>query len=228
MPDWKALVRANLKDLPLSPSEQEEVAVELAGHLEDVYEQHLREGLQETEALRLASEQISAKELSGNIARARIKEGATLWLPGLVSFAAASISLMILERVIMSRPALLQSLDRIPFFRPTRWWKEQVVVIYICWWVLLPLCGAAGAYLARKAGGARQACLAAALLPDIVVAGIFCFILPVSIAIEKNTFVVQHPAYFVLAMVNWVMVPGLALIIGALPFVRQSTQTRSE
>lgn len=229
MPDWKAVVQANLKDLRLGPSEQEEVAVELATHLEDVYEQFKAQGLREPEALRLTLGQASTwKQLSRNIARARSKEDGmnrrtrTFWVPGLVAFAAASIFLMILERLIMSRPALMASLERIAIFRPTLWWRDQVVVIYLCWWILLPLCGAAGAYLSRRAGGSRAACVASGLFPAIVVAFIFCFILPTSIAIEKNTFVIHHPLYFVLAMVIWVMVPALALILGALPFVRQA------
>ena len=135
---------------------------------------------------------------------------------------------MILERLVMLQPALLTAIERALPLRPTFWWRDQVLVIYLCWWILLPLCGAAGACLSRKAGGTRLACIGASLFPAIVVAGIFCFVLPVSIVIEKNTFVMQHPLYFVLAMVNWTMVPGLALILGAWPFLRQITKKQPQ
>jgi hypothetical protein len=82
--------------------------------------------------------------------------------------------------------------------------------------------------MSRRAGGTRLACVAASLFPAIVVLCIFCFVLPVSIVVEKNTFVMQHPLYFVLAMVNWTMVPGLALILGALPFLRQPAKAQAQ
>jgi hypothetical protein len=43
----------------------------------------------------------------------------------------------------------------------------------------------------------------------------------VSIVIERNQFVMQHPVYFVLATVNWTIVPGFDLLLRALPFLRQ-------
>jgi hypothetical protein len=235
MPEWKSIVQSNLKDLDLIPSEREEIAAELASHLEDLYEQFLVQGWSECEAFRLALEETTDwQELDESIARVRRKEGVmnrrtkTLWLPGLVAFASASILLMILERLIMLQPRLLVALERAIPLRPTFWWKDQVVVIYLCWWILLPLCGAAGACMSRRAGGTRLACVAASLFPAIVVLCIFCFVLPIGIAVEKNTFVMQHPLYFVLAMVNWTMVPGLALILGALPFLRQPTKAQTQ
>jgi len=233
LPEWKSIVRSNLKDLDLSLREGEEIAAELAGHLEELYEQFLAKGLCESEACRLAVDETTDwQELAEGIERARRKEGVmnsrtkTLWLPGLVAFATASILLMALERLIMLQPALLITLERAIPVRPTLWWRDQVVVIYLCWWILLPLCGAAGACMSRRAGGTRRACIAASLFPAIVVLCIFCFVLPVSFVVERNTVVMQHPLYFVLAMVNWTMVPGVALILGAMPFLRQPFKTQ--
>lgn len=215
MPEWNSIVRSNLKDLDLRRSEREEVAAELASHLEELYEQFLAQGLCESEAFRLTLEQTTPwQELAKNINRAKRKEDVmnrrtkTLWLPGLTAFATASILLMLLERFV--------------YLRPTLWVNDGgVLVIYFSWWILLPLCGAAGAYLSRRAGGERSARLAASLFPAIVMLCVFCFVLPVSIVIERNQFVMQHPVYFLLAMVNWTIVPGFALLLGALPFLRQ-------
>lgn len=229
MPDWKAIVARNLEEFDLELSAQDEVAIELAAHLEDRYEQLLADGMLDTDAHRLVLEETSDwQELADNIKRTEHWEDIMnrrtkiLWLPGLVSFTTASILLMTLQRLVDLRPALLLSLERITGLHPTLWWKDQVDAIYLCWWVLLPLCGAAGAFLSRRSGGTRLACAAASLFPSIVMLCIFCLVLPVSIVIEKNAFVMQHPLYFVLAMVNWTMVPGLALILGALPFFRQT------
>ena len=147
MPDWKMIVRSNLKDLDLRSGEREEIAAELASHLEDMYEQFLAQGLCESEAGRLALEETADwKKLAESITRAKRQEDVMnprtkiLWLPGFVAFATASVLLMALERVIMLRPALLVTLERAIPLRPTFWWRDQVLVIYLCWWILLPLC----------------------------------------------------------------------------------------
>jgi hypothetical protein len=229
VPDWKAIVAENLKESGLNLPAPDEVADELAAHLEDRYEQLLAQGIRDTEAYRLVLRETQDwRELADNIKRTQRREDSMnhrtkiLWLPGLVSFATASILLMTLQRLISLRPELLLPLERVTGLHPTLWWKDQADAIYLCWWVLLPLCGAAGAFLSRRSGGSRLACAAASLFPSIVMLGIFCFVLPVSSVIEKNNFIMRHPLYFLLAMVNWIMVPGLALILGALPFFRQA------
>jgi hypothetical protein len=229
MPEWNAIVRKNLKNLRLTPQQYEEIAEELAGHLEDFYGQLRQQGLDESEALRLTLKEVDDwKGLARKIQDAKREEiemnnrSKTLWLPGLMAFAASSILLMILQRVTMMRPELLVALEHIIPVHPTFWWKNQTDVIYLFWWVLLPLCGAAGAYLSRRTGGTRLTCAAASLFPSIVMFCIFSFILPVSMVVDKNSHVMKHPIYFVLAMVNWIMVPGLALLLGALPFLQRT------
>ena len=221
MPEWDVIVREKLKDLGLGVPQQEEIADELADHLEDIYEQFLEEGLCEPEALRLTIQEAADwRKLARNIRRARRKEDVmnnrtkTIWLPGLAALTAASVSLMLLERIVMLQPRL--------------WWKDSgVLAIHASWWILLPLCGAAGAYLSRRGGGQRLARLAAGLFPAIVMLCVFCFVLPVSVLIERNAFVMQHPLYFLLALINWTVVPGLALLLGALPFLRTPIVNRS-
>jgi hypothetical protein len=234
MPEWKRIVRENL-NLGLGAQQREEVVGEVASHLEDLHD-HLRaHGLSECEASRLALEEVGDwKGLGRKIEHAKREEDEmnsrtkTLWLPGLMAFAASSILLMILQRVTMARPALLATLEHAIPLRPTLWWKNQSDVIYLCWWVLLPLCGGAGAYLSRRAGGTRLACAAASVFPSIVTLCIFTFIIPISLVIDKNSYVVRHPLYFMLAMVNWIMVPGLALILGALPFLQRVTRIQQQ
>jgi hypothetical protein len=227
MPEWERIVQENL-NLGLGGGQTQEVIGEVASHLEDLHD-HLRaHGLSEFDALRLTLEEVGDwKGLGRKIKNAKRGEAEmnkrtkTLWVPGLMAFAASSILLMILQRLAMVRPALLATLDHVARPRPTLWWSNQADVIYLCWWVLLPLCGAAGAYLSRRAGGTRLAGAAASLFPSIVMLCIFSFVIPISLVIDKNRYVMRHPLYFGLAMVYWIMVPGLALLLGALPFLQR-------
>jgi hypothetical protein len=225
--DWKIFVASHLRG-DLGVNVREEVVAELAGHLEDRYEQLLAQGMIEADARRVVLDETPDwRELIENIGRSRHQEDAMnqrtkiFWLPGLAALTTASVLLMLLQRLVMLHPAVLPALWRTIPLRPTLWWKNQVDVIYLCWWMLLPLCGAAGAYMSRRAGGTRSACILASLFPSIVMLCIFCFVLPVSLVIDRNSFVVRHPIYFAIALVNWTMVPGLASILGALPFLRQ-------
>jgi hypothetical protein len=216
MPDWNAEVRKNLKNLGLTPHVQEEVIAELADHLQDHYEQLRAEGIPESEALERSLEQASGwRQMSRRIRNAKHKEDGmnyrtrALWLPGLTALATASICLMVLQ---------------LTGVQPKIWWKDGgALVIHLPWLLLLPLCGAAGAYLSLRAGGRRLARLAAGLFPALVMLAVFCVFLPVGILIERNAFIIRHPVYFVLAVLNWTVVPGLALLVGAAPLCSKST-----
>jgi hypothetical protein len=210
MPDWNAEVRKNLKNLGLTPQEQEEVIAELADHLQDHYEQLRAKGISESEAMKRSLEQASGwRQMSRKIRNAKNEEDGmnyrtrALWLPGLVALATASVFLMVLQ---------------LTGVQPKIWWKDGgALVIHIPWFMLLPLCGAAGAYLSFRAGGRRLTRLAAGLFPAIVMLAVFCVILPAGLLIERNAFIIRHPVYFVLAILNWTVVPALALLVGAVP-----------
>jgi hypothetical protein len=98
MPDWKALVREWLERLGLSPTQEEEIVSELAGHLEDCYEECRTQGVGKPEAIERSLEQVANwPNLSRQIRRAKSKEKMinrrtkTLWLPALISLAAAMV-----------------------------------------------------------------------------------------------------------------------------------------
>jgi hypothetical protein len=211
MRDWNAEVAQKLKNLGLPPQEREEVIAELADYLQDRYEQALADGISESEAVqRCLAEVAELRRKSQRIRRAKRKEGAmnhrtkTLWVPGLVALTAASTLLFALQRIVLLQPKIV--------------WKDGgALVFYPAWWLLLPLCGAAGAYLSRRAGGRRLACLVAGLFPALVMLAVFCFILPISVFVDRNAWVLNHLTYFALAIVNHTVVPALGLLIGAAP-----------
>ena len=75
MPDWKALVFERLEALGLSPTQEEEIASELAGHLEDCYEECRTHGVGKSEAIERSLEQVASwPNLSRKIRGAKRKE----------------------------------------------------------------------------------------------------------------------------------------------------------
>src|SRR5438093_13624695 len=63
MPEWKREIRALLASLRLDPVRQEEIAEELAQHLEQRYEELRRSGATDEEASRVAREELDSADL---------------------------------------------------------------------------------------------------------------------------------------------------------------------
>jgi hypothetical protein len=128
----------------------------------------------------------------------------TFWVPALVSLTAAMVSLTISTLVGLESRFV------------SRGWATYVV--YIPWLLMLPLCGAAGAYLSRRAGGGRRVPLAAGLFPVIAMTGL------VGILMIIGKFVYAKPQwfYFSMAVLFGSILPGMALLLGAVPFLKAS------
>lgn len=124
----------------------------------------------------------------------------SLWLPGLISLLAANVFLMMLQRAGL--PIHLFRLGSLP------------VALYVPWLVVLPLCGAIGAYLSFRAGGDCLARLAAALFPGIAFLGLFCLIFLASVFAGHATAVMIGVGLLVCVL------HGMALLLGALPFLK--------
>jgi len=122
----------------------------------------------------------------------------TFWLPALASLAMAMACLTV------STLAALQP----------RGWATWVA--YLPWLLTLPFCGAAGAYLSRRAGGKRHACLAASLFPVIAATSLVGFLALI------GKFVLARPQwlYFSIALLVGVILPSMALLLGAVPAMR--------
>lgn len=206
MRDWKAVVREHLRTLRLEPEQREEVIAELAAHLEDIHAECRGQGMSDSMAFQVCTRQIAQAE---KIARTieHTKEGLmnyrtkTLWLPGLVTLAAASILLAILQQVSSFQPKIF-------------WVQGEALGVDLRWLMLLPICGATGAYLSRRAGAKRLTCLVAGIFPAIIMVGSFCLFFPVGL-IQRNSFVDHHLLYLGLSMLDWTVLPGSALFVGA-------------
>ncbi len=128
----------------------------------------------------------------------------TFWVPALVSLTTAMACLTI---------STLGGLE--PRFIARGW---ATYVVYIPWLLTLPLCGAAGAYLSRRAGGERQTCLAAGLFPVIAMTSLVGFLT----VIGKFVYAQPQWVYFSMAVLFGSILPGTALLLGAVPFAKAS------
>lgn len=147
------------------------------------------------------------KSLNARLMNTRTK---TFWIPALVSLAAAMACLTI---------STLGGLE--PRFVARGW---ATYVVYIPWLLSLPLCGAAGAYLSRRAGGERWASLAAGLFPVIAMTSLVGFLT----MIGKFVYAKPQWLYFSKALLFGSILPGMALLLGAAPFAKpRSTEALS-
>jgi hypothetical protein len=211
MPDWQELVRQRLSSLALDAEEKDEVQAELAAHLEESYEVFRAEGLPEYEAVQRTLAQVADwRDLQRKIDSARIaKDTMTnrvtqLWLPGLLTFA-LSMGLLELVQKFGPRPIIL-NLDK----------GTPVLMFYTSWLLILPLAGALGAYLSKRAGGSVRMVLASSIFPVLPFAVVFLIAIPVGLVIGHN--LAHHivtAAFFTMGL-GWVLAPGATLFAGGL------------
>jgi hypothetical protein len=98
-------------------------------------------------------------------------------------------------------------------------------MIYVPWLCVLPFLGAAGAYWSRRTGSGPALRIAVGIFPAIVFLGTFLVFVPVSLAIDTLPAKIFLPAFAGLIL-SWVVLPGAALFLGVLPFLRDGSATR--
>jgi hypothetical protein len=212
--DWERLTEDRLEAEGLGSAIEPEVAAELAHHLENVCESWLSRGHSEEESVRRAwSEVVNWPRLVRKIRFA--KEGEelmknrikTLWFPGL----AMTVVAMGLLTAAMHAG-----------FQPRIVWLTHGISIlfYVPWLAILPVVGALAAYWSGTQGGSVGVRLAAALFTVVAMATIFMLVMPVVVLIDRHVPWSTLTISWIASMVGWVFVPGAALLLGALPFLR--------
>ena len=128
----------------------------------------------------------------------------TLWLPGLIGMALAAGWMLFLQRTLA------------PGQGP---WKHAglPLALYLLWLATLPLFGAASAWLSRRQGGGQLSRVAASLFLPIAMFG-FWVAVTIYVTIRVDGRAVQWANIFLTAL-NWVVLPCLALLLGATPFL---------
>ncbi len=212
MPDWDALVRDKLRSLDLPAKQQQEVIAELAAHFEDLYEEKLGQGISERQAAEEVVNEVSWPSLAKRIHRAKLKEEIMndrtmndrtrhFWLPGLVSLTSAMI-LLAIPIAISMQPRFLG--------------RSPLEMVLLPWLLVLPLCGASGAYLSRRGGGNPRARLVAGLFPTIALLTLG------SILVVTRLLTFAHPEWWYgsVALAVGIIFPSVFLLIGAAPFLK--------
>jgi len=223
MPDWREIARQRLTPLALDAKRQEEIIVELAGHLEDLYSDLVRQGKSEVEAVQsalsiavdweelrreiqlAANEEVIMNYRLGPAGKRRFK---TLWLPGAFTIALSGVLLRLLQIPSAPSPHVFWPQHDMPF------------IIYWQWFVCLPLVGGIGAYWSRHAGGKLLERALAASFPALA---LMCFPGLMLNFVLLFHWIVYHDSLLVpsaLFLLGWVVLPGAALLLGALPFLR--------
>lgn len=143
----------------------------------------------------------------------------SFWLPGFGSLTAACLLLLALDtlytpwRLFLEISLHPQDLLRLnsgsPHFLYFGWLLAQVVF------------GALGALFSRRAGGTRIARIVAGAFPAVVIVGTYVALMPFTVMFSGKATTASLRAYAVSAMLVWVVAPGLTLLLGAAPFLRE-------
>lgn len=215
MPDFAAIVHERLRLPGVDPLRQAEIRAELTAHLEDAYAEAIARGHDDRDAVRLALDQVTDwTELAHRLTCASAEEGMmshhmrTLWQPGLTMVGCAAAVLL-----------------GVGWLAPGEWWANPdarmqyaaatgAVMLYV-------LLGAAGAGWSRRVGGTWRERLGAALLPAALHLTMTIGAIVAGIVAETQ----RHPTHALNPQLRvvfvFVLVPAVALSLGAAPFLRQ-------
>src|SRR5581483_5815327 len=216
MLDWKSLVQQQMRNMRVDPLIREEIIAELAGHLEETYENFCQQGLSKREAVQRSLEGIPWRQLSRKIQAAKCKEAfmnertRQFWIPALASLTISEGVLLGLSLVIATHPHL---------------WRMGPAALYGPWLLCLPTAGAAAAYLSRGAGSGEKTLLGAVWFPAIVGLGFICTGLLITLITGVRVFARPQWFYISLAVMVGVVLPGFALWLGSLPFLKPREAT---
>ena len=211
MLDWSKPVHDQLGRMVLGVGERSEIVEELAGHLEEIFDDLRRQGFSEEDATRGCLLEVEDwRGLGLRIEAARRKENPMnnrvmqFWLPGLLTFT-LSMGLLAVAEIYGPKPWILRS------------GNPPVMVVHIPWLLGLPVVGAIGAFLSRRAGGSRRAVFSSIVFPVVPYLAAILFISPVVLSFDHFIAHSPMPASILMAVLGLVLTPGAALLAGGLP-----------
>ncbi|HMD99157.1 MAG TPA: hypothetical protein VKM93_17750 [Terriglobia bacterium] len=135
----------------------------------------------------------------------------SLWLPGLVTSVASVALLQVLDRTGV-KPLT------IPVGQPL------YLVLHSFWLLALPPLGALGAWWSKRAGGGPWERVLAGISPASPVAVVCLGVFPVAVVVDSHVSLRLVLSSLGIALLNWSLIPGVALFLGALPFLKQRPQ----
>lgn len=211
MPNWHELVQQRLFSLTLDTAERDEIHAELAGHLEESYEEFCTQGLPQREAVERTLMQVADwQDLQRKILTARRrkqpmqKRTHQLWIPGLLTMILSTIFLITLQKLGF-QPHLVGS-------------GPNGILFYGPWLASLPFFGALGACLSARRGGSLGTALLASVFPALALTVVFLLMFPIDVVVER---VIKRPVDFGTVAsallgdgIDWILIPGVALLLG--------------
>jgi hypothetical protein len=223
MPDWQKIVRDQLDDLPLDDSDRNDVIAELAGHLEEVYEALLKVGVLEAEAVRRAMLTVRDwKDLQRKIYLTRRentmnRRSARFWLPSLITLV-LSVGLMVLLGFLGLKPGPLAPYSREAVPCAAGCQQTYFFDEYSIWLMVLPLVGALGAFLSRRAGGTSRSIVLAGVFPALAWLIVLALVLTFSSLRLHNLSTITAPVGPVGVITALVFAPAACLLTGVLAY----------
>jgi hypothetical protein len=216
MPEWVEILRERIGVLGLDRRREAEILTELANHHEDLFDEWRRRGLSEEEAVARTLAVSDWQALIREIRSVELEEVSMVqriqrvWLPGLITGTLCWGFYWLLETSGV-RPSIF-------------WWNHNPLFLSIPWSCSLPFIGALGAYSSRRAGGKTPELVLAVLFPVIALTVLFCLGLTLRVVIEHDSVPLSDIA---VELLFWVIIPGMALLVGLLPFVPKVCQLPS-
>jgi hypothetical protein len=213
MPDWNRLVRERLASSGLSREVRDEVVAEIAAHLEDHFEHNDSQELSESEIENRAISETQWHEFARAIHHAKLKEESmnhrtrTLWLPAIVNIGVAAAMLVTLDQLRV-QPRMMNV-------------GHLALAFHLPWLCALPLSAALASLLARRAQAPATARLLAGLAPSLIWLAVFS-VMGLALLVDRQAFSGFPLDYFAMSAVVWVLLPAFALLLGTLPFLRES------
>jgi hypothetical protein len=139
-----------------------------------------------------------------------------LWLPGIVTSFASVALLGVLDRAGVKPLTIFISVG-------------QTLYLDLFWLLALPLLGALGAWWSKRAGGRPWERALAGIFPASPVAPAVMVMVclgafPVALVIHSHVPLRLLLSSFGLGLLNYSLIPGVALFLGALPFLKQRRQ----
>jgi hypothetical protein len=233
MPDWEREAQRRLKNTKFPAVGRDEVARELAGHLDDVSDESRASGADESSAnARAAHELNEDPHLGANLHRAR-QEGnmndrtKQLWLPGITTLFASFLVGWLVQFVLthFSHQVVLHGQNGGAAFIQVLMGQDPSLLAYFLWLYALLFIGAAGGYWSRRAGSGRILQATVALFPVLLFLAIF---VGLNVAQREGTqparflFVVLQPWRSPLfyrgvggGVLSWIIMLCAALVLGA-------------
>src|SRR2546430_2477109 len=143
-----------------------------------------------------------ARTVKENLMNDRVRQ---LWLPGLLTFMLSTGTLALLQ-IFGPKPWVVALRGVLP-----------VGLMYVPWLLSLPLVGAMGAFLSYRAGGSQRTVFSSIVFPVVPFLASILLVLPVSLIFDR--FIAHNiaPMSLVMALLGWVLLPGVALLAGGLP-----------